>query len=274
MNIEKMKNERDDKKAENERMMIKLQEDIKQRELSGQKELKEMDLKELEIKKKYEKEALEKENESKEKLDKEQKAHEIQMKNLENANLEKMKALELEGQKDINEINLMSKLVDNTKLDNNQSFNLLSSLMANRTKTPNLFNPNLMNQGQYNPMPQQFNNQYENYGNPQMNFYNGCNQRMSTPMPNYGNPNFYGQYNNGPYNYYNSNMNNGPQMNDNQYMYTKPQINNFENSQQNNNQCPPPQKLYNSMEIRNPIENCQNRQGNNIPGYYPPNNCY
>lgn len=56
------------------------------------------------------------------------------MKNLENANLEKMKALELEGQKDINEINLMSKLVDNTKLDNNQSFNLLSSLMANRTK--------------------------------------------------------------------------------------------------------------------------------------------
>ena len=35
MNIEKMKNECDDKKAENERMMIKLQEDIKQRELSG-----------------------------------------------------------------------------------------------------------------------------------------------------------------------------------------------------------------------------------------------
>jgi hypothetical protein len=112
MNIEKMKNERDDKKAENERMMIKLQEDIKQRELSGQKELKEMDLKELEIKKKYEKEALEKENESKEKLDKEQKDHEIKMKNLENEKLEKMKALELEGQKDMNEINLMSKLVE------------------------------------------------------------------------------------------------------------------------------------------------------------------
>jgi len=274
MNFEKMKNEHEDKKAENERMMIKLQEEMKQKELSGQKELKEMDLKELEIKKKYEKEALEKENERKEKLDKVQKAHEIQMKTLENEGLQKLKELELKGQKDLNEINLIGKVLDNTKLDNNQSFNLLNSLVGNRIKTPNQFNPNLMNQGQCNPMPQQFINQYENYGNPQMNMYNGYNQRMSTPMPNYGNPNFYGQHNNNPYGYYNPNMNNAPQMNENQYMYNKPQLNNFENSQQFNTQCPPPQKLYNSMEIRNPIENCQNRQGNNISGYYPPNNCY
>ena len=48
----------------------------------------------------------------------------------------------------------------------------------------------------------------------------------------------------------------------NQYNYNKPQPNNLENSQ-NNFQCPP-QKLYNSMEINNPIGS-----QNNNPGPYP-----
>ena len=153
----------------------------------------------------------------------------------------------------------MTKLVENTKLDSSQSLDLLSTLMNNGNKNPNLnqnYNPFIMSQSP--PMGLSTYPQFGNFGNPYMpNIYN-------MPMQNYCNPNinYQQQFNNIP-NIPNMNMNYQIPFMNNENMYTKPQSNNTIQNSQNIDQCPP-QKLHKSMEIKHPIESSNNLSGSNI----------
>lgn len=72
-------------------------------------------------------------------------------------------------------MNLMAQFLDGkTKLDNNQTFQILNNLIGNSTKIKNLNlnvnpNPNVTYQNQFKPMRQPIYNQPGNYGN--LNMY-------------------------------------------------------------------------------------------------------